>query len=74
MHLARPMLEYASAVWDPYLVKDINSLEMAQRRAARWVTSNYGWQSAGISVSSILDNLQWHSLASRRQTSRLKLY
>jgi len=72
-HLVRPVLEYASAVWDPYLVRDINSLEMVQRRATRWVTSNYDWRS-GISVSSILDNLQWHLLVLRRQISRLKLF
>jgi len=72
-HLVRPMLEYASCVWDPYLVKDINSLEMVQRRAARWATSNYDWQS-GISISSTLNNLQWDTLSSRRQISRLKLF
>ena len=52
--------------------KDINSLEMIQRREARWVTSNYDWQS-GISVSSTLNNLEWDTLALRRQISRLKL-
>jgi len=32
------MLEYASCVWDPYLVKDIsNPPKMVQRRAAWWV-------------------------------------
>jgi len=66
------MLEYASCVWDPYLVKDINSLEMVQRRAVRWVASNYDWQS-GISVSSTLNNLEWDTLALRGQISRLKL-
>ena len=35
------MLEYAFCVWDSYLVKYINSLEMVQRRAAWWATSNY---------------------------------
>ena len=66
------MLEYASCVWDPYLVEDINSLEMVQRREARWITSNYEWQS-GISVSSTLNNLEWDTLVLRRQISRLKL-
>ena len=60
--LVRPMLEYASCVWwDPYLVKNINSLEMVQWRAARWATSNYDWQS-GISISSTLNNLEWTHL------------
>ena len=57
-HLVRPMLEYASCVWDPYYDKDINALEMVQRRAARWVTSNYDWRS-GNSISSTLEDLQW---------------
>ena len=39
--LVRPHLEYASAVWDPYRQKHINSIEMVQRRACRFVTSNY---------------------------------
>ena len=50
-HLVRPMLEYASCVWDPYFDKDINTSEMVQRRAERWVTSNYDWRS-GISITS----------------------
>ena len=61
-HLVRPMLEFASCVWDPYFNKDINALEMIGRRAARWVTSNYDWRS-GNSISSTLGDLQWQSLA-----------
>ena len=36
----RPHLEYSSAVWDPHR-KHINSIEMVQRRAARFATSTY---------------------------------
>ena len=32
--VVRPLLEYGSAVWDPYLQKDIQSIEMVQQRAA----------------------------------------
>ena len=35
----RPMLEYATAAWDPYRAKDVNRLEMVQRRTARFVKS-----------------------------------
>ena len=35
--LVRPTLEYCSTVWDPYTAKNINTVEMVQRRAARWV-------------------------------------
>jgi len=33
--LVRPKLEYTSAVWDPHLSKDINTIEKIQRIAAR---------------------------------------
>ena len=33
--LVRPILEYAAAVWNPYLVKDVLALERVQRRASR---------------------------------------
>ena len=33
--LIRPVLEYASPVWNPHLMKDINALESAQRRCLR---------------------------------------
>ena len=39
--LVRPLLEYGAAVWDPYLQKDIQNIEMVQRRAARWVKADY---------------------------------
>lgn len=31
----RPLLEYAVPVWNPYLVKDIHTIENAQRRVSR---------------------------------------
>jgi len=52
--LVQSLLEYGSAVWDPYLQKDIWNIEMVQRCAARWVESDYGYNS---SVSSMLSNL-----------------
>ena len=39
--LVRPVLEYASSIWDPYLNKNILAIEMVQKRAARWVKSDY---------------------------------
>ena len=44
--IVRPLLEYGSAVWDPYLQKEIQSIEMVQRRAARWVKSDYLYNSS----------------------------
>ena len=50
-----PKLEYASAVWDPYLSKDIDAIERVQRITARWAKSNYNWEN---SVSTMLSELQ----------------
>ena len=69
--LVRPTLEYASSVWDPYLNKSILAIEMVQRRAARWVKSDYHWNS---SVTAMLCDLQWSTLSHRREVSRLKTF
>ena len=39
--LIRPLLEYASQAWDPYTDNLSNEIEKIQRRAARFVTSDY---------------------------------
>jgi ribonuclease P/MRP protein subunit RPP40 len=69
--LVRPKLEYASAVWDPYHSKDIDTLEMVQRRAARFVCRDYR-REEGV-VTELLKDLEWPSLADRRCRSRLIL-
>ena len=69
--LVRPHLEYASAVWDPYRQHHINSIEMVQRRAARFVTSNY--QREPGTVTTILQDLGWPTLETRRKAARLIL-
>ena len=66
--LVRPILEYASPVWDPHLVKDCDQIEKVQRTAAHWVTSDYSLLS---SVTAILSNLNWPTLALRRKISKL---
>jgi len=47
-------MEYASAIWDPHLIKDSDALERVQRRAARWITNKHD-RTAG--VSSLLQHL-----------------
>ena len=64
--LVRPHIEYAATVWDPHISKQKHSLEMVQRRAARWVTNIYHDTS---SVSDMLHILGWRSLEHRRATS-----
>ena len=66
--LVRPKLEYASAVCDPYEVKYIDKLEMVQRRAARFVQSNY---SREASVSAMINDLEWDTLQQRREAKRM---
>ncbi len=38
--LVCPHLEYASAAWDPHMVKDVTRLELVQQKAARFETGN----------------------------------
>ena len=66
--IVRPLMEYASAVWDPHLNVYINMLEKIQKRAPRWVTGCYDRYS---SVTTMLASLQWPTLAQRRKIARL---
>ena len=69
--LVRPLMEYASIVWDPHQITYINSLERIQRRAARWTTSDYSRLS---SVTAILQSLKWPTLELRRKVARLSFF
>ena len=69
--LVRPIIEYSSAVWDPYLKGDIEDLEALQRRAARFVTRDYRRDS---SVTRMLRDLQWQPLVNRRREARLTFF
>ena len=62
-------MKYASSVWDPHQKNDIQAIEKVQRRAARWVMSDYGRYS---SVSSLLESLNWPTLKSRQRVSRFQ--
>ena len=68
--LVRSGLEYASIIWDPYLQEDYDSIELAQRKAARWVTSSYDRRTG---VTKLLKDLLWDSLKERHQQQRLVL-
>jgi hypothetical protein len=50
--LVRPLHRYASGAWDPHTAKNVNSLEMVQRRAARFVKKDYR---RTTSASSLID-------------------
>ena len=67
--LLRPVVEYASIIWDPHTNANINRLEIIQRRYARFVFHDYRRSS---SVTAMLDQLHWASLQERRAQARLK--
>ena len=64
-------MEYAAFVWSPHTASNINKLESVQRRAARFVMSNYDRYS---SVSEMLSLLQWSSLQSRQNALAIIVY
>ena len=66
----RPIVEYASTVWDPqtWNQSQANQVEAVQRKAARFVCNN--WRRTS-SVSAMMEQLQWLSLQERRARARL---
>ena len=69
--LVRPSLEYGSYVWDTQGVVLQQETEKVQNRAARFVTSNYSFETG--SMTEILENLKWESLKKKRRDRRLIL-
>lgn len=70
--MVRPIIEYASPVWDPTSQKYTSEIEKVQRRAARYVFNSYTDRSPGC-VTNMLTTLQWEPLAERRLNDRLTL-
>ena len=66
--IVRSSLEYASTVWDPGQVNHKSLLERVQRRAARWIKSDY---ERYVSVTTMLQSLGLETLEERRRMSRL---
>ena len=69
--LVRLILEYGSTVWDPRCNGLNDELENVQKRAARFVTRNYSYET-GI-MTGILEELKWETLQKRRKDNRLIL-
>ena len=67
--LVRPILDYGSCVWDPHFKVDIDSLEKVQKRAGRFVTGNYTFESGNTKIN--MQKLGWKPLEERR--ARIKL-
>ena len=68
--LTRPLLEYCSPVWDPHEAQHVQELERVNRRGARTVF-NKTWRERDVSVSDLLNQLEWQSLERRRKDARM---
>ena len=66
--MIRPILEYASAIWSPYTQRNINLVEVVQRRSVRFIFNNY---SPYANVTEMLERIDFKTLAERRNESRL---
>ncbi len=67
----RQSAEYAHTVWDPYQQNHINQIERIQRKAVRYVTSNYERQA---SVTEMRERLGWPTLQQRHCVARLTMF
>ena len=68
--LVRPKLEYCSPIWDPHKQTLMDMSEKVQRRAARFVASDYRRET---SVTQLLHQLEWERLDIRRLKARLTI-
>ena len=68
--LVRPHLECAATVWSPHTAENISTLEMVQRRAARYTCNRLHNTS---SVKEIIGHLGWDHLAARQNNMRLQM-
>lgn len=68
--LIRPILEYASCVWNPYKVCDVNKIESVQRKSVRFIFHRYDHD---FSPSSAMKSLKLSPLCARRDIDSLKL-
>ena len=64
-------MEYSSAIWDPYTCDLIYQIEAVQRRAVRFVTNNYDRRA---SVTNMIKNTNWATVAQRRKIARLSIF
>jgi ABC-type Zn uptake system ZnuABC Zn-binding protein ZnuA len=63
--LIQSVLEYASTAWDPHQSYIQEKLEKVQKRAARFITSNYNYEPG--SMTTILKQTKFKPLKERRK-------
>ena len=68
--LVRSLLDYSGAIWDTTVDCESDKLEMVQHRAARWARGAKGI----VSVTLLLNKLNWQPLSDRRRDQRLSLF
>ena len=68
--ISRPVLEFASACWDPASSVLKDKIEIVQRRTARRIYSNFN---KDCSPSALLKDLDLPSLKARRKASKINL-
>ena len=61
--LCRPLVEYASSVWDPLLEYQTYDIEMVQHRAVRFICDLKG----RVSISTAIDTLELENLGESRK-------
>ena len=69
--IVRPILEYASIVWDPHYKKDAITLEKCQKRAARRITNTFSPYS---SASDLTKRIGLENLSTRRKKNKIKMF
>ena len=69
--LVRPLVNYSTTTWTPYLKKDIAAIESIQRKAARIVMADYRRTS---SVSTMLQQLKWIALEEQKLTNDIVFF
>ena len=67
----RPILEYSSALWDPYKANEINQIEKVQRRAVRFISGNF---QQNASVTQLVNDLMLPPLSERRTIDKLIVF
>ena len=60
-----PVLEYGSSVWDHSGIFLQEELEKVQKKAARFVTCNYIYETG--CMTGILEQLKWESLKKKEE-------
>ena len=66
--LVRPLLEYASSVWDSSNKSNNTKLNRVQRQAARFCKNNYKREEG--TVTKLLEELKWQPLEVRRKIKK----